>query len=85
MEDRLYCGVRLGLLLGDELLDLVVLLGRGLPQGLLHGLLDTVGVVLLVVSTDTSERDGEGGPLLGAHAFPSCRFTIDAVCCRLNT
>lgn len=67
--DRLgYCGVRLGLSLGDELSDLPEFVELGLAIMLDHGLLFVVvGVVLRLVEVDTEEAVGDEGPRLEYH------------------
>lgn len=66
--DRLYCGVRFGLSLGDELSDLVEYEDSGLVIMLDHGLLFVVvGVARPLVAEDTDEAVGEDGPRLVYH------------------
>ena len=63
--DRLvYCGVRFGLSLGDELVDLLEYVELGLVMTLDQGLLLVflVGVMLRLVHDETDEAVGEGGP-----------------------
>lgn len=62
----MYCGVRFGLSLGDELVDLLEYDEPGLAMIMLdHGLLFVVvGVVLLLVHDDTDEGDGDEARLL---------------------
>lgn len=86
--DRLvYCGVRFGLSLGEELFDLgetVETVELGLAITLDHGLFDVVGVVLRLVQEETDEAVGDGGPRLVYQVGSSCKFTMDMVCWRLN-
>jgi hypothetical protein len=78
--DRLvYCGVRFGLSLGEGLLELVELDELGLAIRLDQGLLDVVGVVLLLVVDDTEEAVGDGGPRFAYQVGSSWRLTIDMV------
>jgi hypothetical protein len=83
--DRLvYCGVRFGLSLGEDVLELVELV-EVVELGLVkldQGLLLVVGVVLRLVDEATDETDGDDGPLW-YHVGSSCRFTMDMVCWRL--
>lgn len=75
MVDRLvYCGVRFGLSLGEELVEL------GLCRTLDHGLLDVVGVALRLVVEETEEAVGEGGPRLKCHVGSPWRLTMEKVC-----
>jgi hypothetical protein len=83
--DRLIsCGVRFGLSFGDEEVDLLVYVEFGLAKLFNHGLfvLELVGVALRLVQDETEEAVGDGGPRV-YHVSPSCRLTMDTVCCRL--
>jgi hypothetical protein len=77
-----YCGVRFGLSLGDELGDLLEYMELGLDIMLLdHGLLFVaVGVGLRLAQEETDEAVGEEGPRLAYHVASSCKLTIDMVC-----
>jgi hypothetical protein len=85
----MYCGVRFGLSLGDECLELFELVELvdieefGLVITLDHGLFDVVGVALRLVVEDTDDSVGEDGRP-GYHVGSPCRSTIEAVCWRLN-
>ena len=64
----MYCGVRFGLSLGDELVDLLEYVEPGLAMMFDQGLLFVVvGVVLLLVQDDTDEAVGDEGPRLLYH------------------
>ena len=65
----MYCGVRFGLSLGDELVDLLEYDEPGLATIMFdHGLLFVVvGVVLRLVQEDTDEAVGDEGPRLLYH------------------
>lgn len=67
--DRLvYCGVRFGLSLGDELVEWLEYVEPGLAMIMLdHGLLFVVGVVLRLVQDETDEAVGDEGPRLLYH------------------
>lgn len=67
--DRLvYCGVRFGLSLGDELVDFVEYVELGLAMMLDHGLLFVVvGVVLRLVQDETDDAVGDDGPRFVYH------------------
>lgn len=82
MVDRLVCcGVRFGLSLGEELVDLAEYVEPGLAMIFNHGLLvlEVVGVALRLVQEETDEAVGDGGPRLYQFGS-SCKFTIDMVC-----
>jgi hypothetical protein len=83
--DRLvYCGVRFGLLSGDEVGDLLEYVEPGLEMIFDHGLLFVVvGVVLLLVQDETDDAVGDDGPRFEYHVASSCKLTIEIVCCRL--
>jgi hypothetical protein len=83
--DRLvYCGVRLGLSLGDELVDLLEYVELGLDMMFDHGLLFiAVGVGLRLAQDETDEAVGEDGRRLLYHVASSCKLTIEMVCWRL--
>ena len=82
--DLLYCGVRFGLSLGDELVDLLEYDELGLEMMFDHGLLFVVvGVVLRLVQDETDEAVGEEGPRFAYHVASSCKLTIEIVCWRL--
>jgi hypothetical protein len=80
--DRLvYCGVRFGLSLGDELVDLLEYIELGLEIMLDHGLLFVaVGVGLRLVQEETEEAVGEDGPRFAYQVASSCKLTIEIVC-----
>jgi hypothetical protein len=81
--DRLYCGVRFGLCLGDELVDLLEYEYEELGLEIMfdHGLLlVVVGVVLRLVHDETDEAVGDDGPRLAYHVASSCKLTIEIVC-----
>lgn len=81
--DRLYCGVRFGECLGDELVDLFEYDEVGLEIMFDHGLLFVVvGVVLRlpVVQDETDEAVGDEGPRLEYHVASSCKLTMEIVC-----
>lgn len=85
VERLVYCGVRLGLSLGEEpfeLVEVVEFVELGLVMTLDQGLLEVVGVALRLVVEDTDEAVGEGGPRL-YQVGSSWRFTMDMVCWRL--
>jgi hypothetical protein len=83
--DRLvYCGVRLGLSLGDEFVDLLEYVEAGLVIMLDHGLLFVaVGVEVRLVLDETEEAVGDDGPRFVYQVASSCRFTMEMVCWRL--
>lgn len=84
MVDRLvYCGVRFGLSLGEEFVELVDMVEPGLAITLDQGLFDVVGVLLRLVVEETEEAVGEGGPRVGYQVGSSCRFSMDIVWLRL--
>lgn len=64
-----YCGVRFGLSLGEDLFEFVemVELELGLAITLDQGLFDVVGVILRLVVEDTEEAVGDGHPRLAYH------------------
>lgn len=67
-----YCGVRFGLSLGDELLDVLEYVEDGLAMTFDQGLLlVVVGVVLRLVQEDTEEAVGDDGRLLLYHVWSS--------------
>jgi hypothetical protein len=80
--DRLvYCGVRLGLSFGDELVDLLEYVEAGDDMMFDHGLLlVAVGVEVRLVLDETDEAVGDEGPRFVYHVASSCKFTIDIVC-----
>jgi hypothetical protein len=80
--DRLvYCGVRLGLSFGDELVDLLEYVEAGDDMMFDHGLLlVAVGVEVRLVLDETDEAVGDDGPRLLYHVASSCKFTMDIVC-----
>ena len=83
VERGVYWGVRFGLSLGDELVELVDMVELGLAMTFDQGLFEVVGVVLRLVAEDTEDAVGDEGPRLAYQVGSSCRFTIDMVCCRL--
>ena len=82
--DRLvYCGVRLGLSLGDEPADLLEYVEFGLAMIFDHGLLLTVvGVRLRLVCDETDDAVGEE-PRFVYQVWSSWRLTMEMVCWRL--
>ena len=78
--DRLYCGVRFGLCLGDELVDLLEYDEVGLEMMFDHGLLFVVVGVVLRLQEETSEIVGDEGPRLAYQVASSCKLTIEMVC-----
>lgn len=82
----MYCGVRLGLSLGEELVELVEfveMVELGLDMTFDQGLLEVVGVALRLVVDETEEAVGDGGPRLAYQVGSSWRFTMDMVWERL--
>lgn len=82
--ERLYWGVRSGLLLGDEeSVDLFEYVEAGLVITLDHGLLFIfVGVVLRLVQDETDDVAGDEASRLLYHDWSFWRLTMDMVCCR---
>lgn len=80
--DRLvYCGVRFGLSLGEELADFPEYVEPGLDIMFDHGLLFVaVGVGLRLVHDETEDAVGEDGPRFVYHVASSCKLTIEMVC-----
>ena len=81
----MYCGVRFGLSLGDELVDLVEAVEDGLVITFDQGFLeddDVVGVALRLVLEATDEAVGDAIRLSCQRSTVSLefRFSMDIVC-----